>query len=497
MRILNYEELTNHGNIKGRKMAADIIEAGLSAGNPYNNTLKLISIEDNKLIFDNKLMEAEGDPRSGRAVYDLDVIDRVFVFAVGKGILYMVKALEDVLKDRLSGGFAIGKHGDDIITQRVKVVLGGHPVPDEHGIGGCRSMMEMIASLDLTDNDLAITAMGNGCSALATFPADGITVEDVRFLNQYGLIDHGMPTGEMSYLRNQIDRFRGGRILRALRPAQIVNLIGIEPAPQLTALKELSPYESFVRSNLWLPNLADRTTAPEAVRIAKQWGVFDGLPKSIRDKLLSNPEKSETLSYEEYESYDCRLFGVMPRSMTAISAAMEKAEEFGLKTYFLTANTHSEAAPTGQYVAQLAKYSAGADGPFKPPCALFQGGELIVTVSGQTGIGGTNQEFCAAAAPVIAGEKRVVIAAMDTDGTDGPGGDFHPDATARGITCLTGGLVDGYTAGAAKEKGVDLFAAVRTHGTSKVLWELGSGIAAVQNISLADMHCIIIMDEDG
>ena len=498
MRIKNYDELTTHGNIKGRRMAADIIEAGLSAGNPYNNTLKLVSIKDNKLIFDNKDMEPGGDPRSGPAIYDLDKIDRIFIFAVGKGILYMVKALEEVLGDHLTGGFAIGKHGDELITEKVEVTFGSHPVPDEHGVNGCRKMMEMIASLNLTENDLALTVMGNGCSALAALPDEGISVEDVKFLNQYGLIDHGMNTEAMSYLRNQIDRFRGGRVLRAMRPAQIVNLLGIGPgAVERTDPQYATRYESFLRNNLWLPNLADRTTPQEAIDIAKQWGVFEGLPESIRKKLLSNPKESETVSYEEYESYNCRVFGVMPPNMSALNAAMSKAEEFGFETHYLTSYWHVESAPVGGYVAQYARTIQKSGKPYKAPCALFETGELVVTVSGEAGIGGTNQEFCASAATFIDGNKRIVIAAVDTDGTDGPGGDFHPDATAKGINCLTGGIVDGYTAGEAKKKGVDLFTAVKTHGTSKALWELGSGIAAVQNISVGDLHCILILDEDG
>ncbi|MCL1831080.1 MAG: DUF4147 domain-containing protein [Oscillospiraceae bacterium] len=498
MRIRNYEDLTNHGNVKGRKMAVDIIEAGLDAGNPYNNTLKLLSIKDNKLIFDCKEMEVVGDPRSGPAVYDLDKIDRIFIFAVGKGILYMVKALEDVIGDHVTGGLAIGKHGDEAIVERVDVTFGSHPVPDIHGVEGCRKMMEMIASLNLTENDLAITVMGNGCSALACLPDEGITVEDVEFLNQYGLIDNGMNTEAMSYLRNQIDCFRGGRMLRALRPAQIVNLLGIGPGGAArTDPIYATPYESFLRNNLWLPNISDCTTPDGAIDIAKQWGVFDGLPESIQKKLLSNPEVSETLSYEEYESYNCRLFAVMPANMSALNASIAKAEEYGFETHYINSYWHVESAPVGGYVAQMARQIQKTNTPYKAPCALFETGELVVTVNGEAGIGGTNQEFCAYAATFIDGNKRIVIAAVDTDGTDGPGGNFSPDAQARGINCLTGGVVDGYTAAAAKEKGIDLFTACKTHDTSKALWDLGSGIAAVQDISVGDLHCILILDEDG
>ena len=496
MRISNYEDLTCHGNVKGRKIVADIVEAGLSAGNPYENTLKLLSVKENKLIFAHKEMETAGDPRSGPAVYDLSDLDRIFIFAVGKGILYMVKALEDILGEHLTGGIALAKHGDISVTSKVEAAFGGHPVPDESGINACRRMLDMAAELKLTERDLVITAMGNGCSSLATLPAGDITIEDIMYMNQLCLIDTGMPTADVTLLRNQTDRFRGGRVLRAFRPAQIVNLYAVAPPGRYNP-KYANPYEGFIKGNTWLPNGPDSTTVEGALAAARKWNVLEKLPESIQDYLLTGAKNNMTLGWEEYESYNCRIFSNMPDSMSVTAAAAAKAKEYGLETIFLTPSTQSEAGPTGHYIAKLALNSANTGTPFKPPCVLLETGELIVTVNGETGVGGTNQEYCAAAAIVLDGNKRVVISAVDTDGTDGPGGDFHPEATARGITNLTGGLVDGYTAGEAREKGVDLFKAVKTHDTSQALWRTGSGIAAAQDIGVADFHCILIMDEDG
>jgi hypothetical protein len=58
-------------------------------------------------------------------------------------------------------------------------------------------------------------------------------------------------------------------------------------------------------------------------------------------------------------------------------------------------------------------------------------------------------------------------------------------------------MVDGYTAAECAEKHIDVHRALQTHATSAALWELGSGIAATQNISISDYSCTIIMDHDG
>ena len=88
------------------------------------------------------------------------------------------------------------------------------------------------------------------------------------------------------------------------------------------------------------------------------------------------------------------------------------------------------------------------------------------------------------------------MTAIDTDGTDGPGGEFHPEATARGITNLAGGMVDGYTYEEAMRRGIDVEAALAGHGSSRPLWELGSGLALVQGVCVDDFTCTLVLSDE-
>ena len=114
MRILNADRLTSHGNVAGRRAMVEILEAGLEAGNPYNNTLKFLRVEGNTLL-------VGGDPhssptaarRSARTRTTSERVGRIFVFGAAKGVQYSAKAIEDVLGDRLTGGCVIAKHGDE------------------------------------------------------------------------------------------------------------------------------------------------------------------------------------------------------------------------------------------------------------------------------------------------------------------------------------------------------------------------------------------------
>ena len=119
------------GNVHGRKAVLEILEAGMQASDPYNNTRKLIRIENGKLICGNRDFEPMGTPNSGDEVYDLSTIERIYVFGAGKSIQRVAKAIEDVLGDRLTGGHCIDKKGHPVILERIGVTLGGHPAPDE------------------------------------------------------------------------------------------------------------------------------------------------------------------------------------------------------------------------------------------------------------------------------------------------------------------------------------------------------------------------------
>ena len=116
--------------------------------------------------------------------------------------------------------------------------------------------------------------------------------------------------------------------------------------------------------------------------------------------------------------------------------------------------------------------------PVRAPIVLLSSGENVVTVGAESGVGGRNQEYCTAAALTIVGSRKIVFGAVDTDGTDGPGGFRYPGAP----DCLAGAITDGETAQAAKQAGIDLEDALRTHGTSEPLWRLGCGVAAAANV---------------
>jgi len=479
MRILNVDRLASHGNVRGRKAVLEVLEAGLEAADPYNNTRKLLRVERGKLVVGNPDFEPRGTPKPGDEVFDLSRIGRIFVFGAGKGTQRVAKAIEDVLGDRLTGGHVVAKHGDEVILERIGVTLGGHPVPDEGCVRGCERILEMCR--DLREEDLVFTVVGNGVSSLLTLPAPGVSLADVQRTTYVTQIERGVPTGDLNPIRNHLDVMKGGRISRYLQPATAIHIIAVDP----------EDHDRLMRRNLWLHTLPDCTTFQDAVAMLKKWDAWEAVPESVRRHLERADPEQETVKAREFENTRFRIFGVMPSRLGMLPTAQRKAAELGFRPYTLASGLQAEASQAGLVVATVATTVERDGVPFEPPCALFTCGELLVTVGKGNGVGGRNQEYALSAALRIAGSKHIVVGAVDSDGTDGPGTQFSE--AYRDIPCLAGGLVDGETASEARAAGIDLRAELRRHNATPALWKLDSGIVATHNISLNDLGVTLIM----
>jgi glycerate-2-kinase len=482
-RILNSGDLVSHGNIPARKDIVQILEAGMQAADPYYNTTKLLALNRNILSVGQNEFEPVGSPAFGAEIIDCNKIDRIFVFGAGKGIQRVAKAIEDVLGDRLTGGHGIDKKGPPVILKKITVTLGAHPVPDIDCVHGCLKIREIAAGL--TEKDLVFTCVGNGVSALLTLPAPGIDIEDIRQITYMMQIEHGAGTGDLNMIRNTLDTMKSGRISRLFNKCRTIHVLATEPGE----------YDQLIHHNLWLHSLPDNhTTYQGAIDTLHQWDVWQKIPGDVKDFLQRGDPAYAPVRPEEFEKMSFRIFGVMPgyRHTAKLYPAIEKAKELGYHTVILAEDAMGiEAGPAGKYIAAMTRAIERIGQPFKPPCAIFSAGEMVVTVGSEHGIGGRNQEFSLSAALGISGSKNTVIASVDTDGTDGPG--FQFNHRQEGMPdCLAGGIVDGYTVNEARQINIDINEQLRKHNTSSALWTMKNGIVATPNISLNDLTVALV-----
>ncbi len=486
MRVKNKSMLTDHGNREGRRIVADLLDAGLDALDPYFRVKQLVRIEDNKIILDDRGFEMREDPHAGAAVYDLADYDRIFVIGAAKGVQRAARAMEDVLGDRLTGGHVIAKHGEEIVCEKIGVTLAGHPVPDQCCVDGCRAIEALAA--DITERDLVFTIFGSGCGSLFTYPAGDITIDEISQFTHMMQIEKGVPTSDLNQIRTHIDRFKGGRVSRLFQKATMVHMVTADPSKTNTPVLRVS-YFDMLRTNTFFPTVATASTYADCINIIKKWDAWDETPASIREHLLAGGAHNENMSVREYESMGSRFFGLIFKDSTVYPAVRQKAKEYGIRCLMLSEYMEAEAREAGFVDGNLALSTKRLGEPFEAPVILMSSGENVVTVGKETGVGGRNQEYCLAAAMKIKGDDSIVIGAVDTDGTDGPGGFCYEGAPH----CLSGAIVDGYTVDEAQAAGIDLWSALKTHATSEPLWRLNCGVDAEHGVSALDLRVILVM----
>lgn len=486
MRIQNKHMLTDHGNIEGRRVVAELLDAGLDAIDPYYRVKELVHLENGCIVLHTQGFEMKDDPHAGPLSFNLKDYDRVYVFGAAKGVQRAAVAFEDVLGDVLTGGHVIAKHGDGIQCKKIGVTLAGHPVPDAYCVEGCKKIEALAA--DITERDLVFTISGSGCSSLMTYPAGNITIDEVSAFTHMMQIEKGVPTSDLNIVRTHIDRFKGGRLSRLFKKAVMVHLTTADPSKKTEPVLR-NNYFDMLRSNFF-PPVAYECSFADAINAIKKWDAWEETPASIREWLENGNAETENVGIEEYESFGARFFGLIFKDDTIYPAVHRRAKELGYECLMLTEYMEAEAREAGRVNASIAMTAQRLGQPFKAPIVLMSSGENVVTVGNENGVGGRNQEYCLAAAQRIAGTQGIVFGAVDTDGTDGPGGLKLPGAPS----CLAGAIVDGETVAEAQRAGIDLWAALKSHGTSEALWKLGCGVAAQPCVSALDLG-IILIDE--
>ena len=429
--VKNHARLLDHGRRTLRAAALAIVEAGIAGGDPARGTRAKVRCEGARLWVDG-------------VHYDLRRVRRIWVVGAGKASLAIASALEDILGERVAGGVIVTKKGDGRRLRRVDVIEAGHPVPDADSVRGARQMLAVAAAAEA--GDIVFAAVTGGSSALASLPPEGVTLEDLRALNEL-LLRCGAPIAVINVVRRHVCRIKGGRLVAAIQPARAITLTLNTATPEM-------PWPDMC--------LADPTTFADAIRILRDLELWERTPASIRDHLLAGIRRPDMETVKSVEGMNAQMVFVGD-PVAVCSAAAEKAAELGFAPLVLGTFIEGEAREVATAMAGIGREALDRGRPARPPCALISGGESTVTVSGAGGRGGPNQEFAVAFALKMGARGPFACASIDTDGTDGP-------------TDLAGGVVDDRTAASARDAGIQLVEALRRHTSADALERLGDAV---------------------
>ncbi|MEM2153990.1 MAG: glycerate kinase [Nitrososphaeria archaeon] len=422
-KILNWNELST---TKEKAIVLDIIEAGLEAANPYSSVLNTLSALSEEI---------------GR-------FKKVIVIGFGKASYRMALACEKVLDERISDGAIIVPKGSIKFSElkKIRLLEGTHPVPTEINVNSAKTLLEI--SKGLTSEDLVICLISGGGSALFTYPAEGITLEDKQEMTRL-LLAAGSTIQEINCIRKHISGVKGGQLARHVYPANLISLILSDVVGD-----DLSSIASG-------PTSPDPYTFKDVYALFEKYRLIDRVPKNILKRVMDGldgkvqdtPKPGDKI-FEKVKNI------IVANNIGTLKAMEEKAKSYGLNTMILTSYLEGEAREVGRVVASIAKQVISQKSPLCPPCAIFFGGETTVTLKGN-GKGGRNQEMALSVAIAIKGLPNTIFASIGSDGIDG-----NSDAA--------GAIVDGQTIENALQKNLSPIKYLENNDSNTFLKQLNS-----------------------
>ena len=290
--IKNFDDLAVTPN---RKLALEIIEAGLNAISTKKVVGSLVSLKGDILTVNDK-------------EFDLTKFKRIKVVGFGKSSCDAALALEEILGLRIEKGAVIGLEKVD--CKYIEIFAGTHPRPTEANVEAGKKIYEIIK--DSTEEDLIIVLVSGGGSALLCYP-ESEYVEGAKLYDAF--LKTGGTITEMNTIRKHLSLLKGGGLAKIAYPATIIGLIFSDV-----------PGDVFVNVASG-PTYKDETTMADAQR-------------SITENNLGEFNLIETPKEDKYFE---KVFNfVLVSNKTAVEAMQKKAQELNFEVNIVSTELYDE-----------------------------------------------------------------------------------------------------------------------------------------------------------
>lgn len=337
-----------------------------------------------------------------------------YLLGLGKAAAAMTRGAAEAV-GQFQDALVITKLRTDADPESFTVLQAGHPVPDERSVAAGKAALDFVSQLEPTD--LLICLVSGGGSALATAPAEGVTLDDIQRITSSAL-ESGAGIEDINNLRRCLDRLKGGGLAAATR-ARVLGVILSDV---------IGDRVDAIASGPTVPCGSDPTRAArllKRVQISPSSGLLRAVAKT--SSLPIGAERDRITNV------------IVGNVRTAAQGALRQAVLEGFHARVLEPSFEGEAGPVGQAMGNRLA-AASQVGP-RPAC-LIATGESTVTLPPSHGTGGRNQELALAAVESVDALDDCMLIALATDGEDGP-------------TDAAGAVVTGATAARARFMGMN------------------------------------------
>jgi hydroxypyruvate reductase len=350
----------------------------------------------------------------GGEVVHIDEVRQVIVLGLGKAAPAMARAAVRILADLDPRGVVVAPEGSEP-APGLDLVAGDHPYPAQASLAAGARLLEAAAAAG--PDDLVVAVVSGGGSALAEAPVAGATIDDIAAVTR-SLVTAAVPIDQVNAVRSRLSRIKGGGLAAACGAARLITLV-LSDVPG-------DPVHVVASGPTLVPPQSDAVAAD----------VLEMLPATLRRAVEHHRDPPR---------HERHTWCIVADGGAAAAAVVSAAAAMGITARVAFEPLVGEARRVGRQLV--------ADAPAAGLIAYA--GETVVHVVGR-GTGGRNQELALAAAIETEGDDGLVIAALATDGVDGP-------------TTAAGAIIDGSTATRARERGFDPHAALDDNDSHSVL----------------------------
>lgn len=328
---------------------------------------------------------------------DFKKYKKIYIVGAGKGTFRMALAAEEVLKNKITAGvISIPEKLKGKQLTKIKVNLAGHPFPTPGSFNGAKKVLAMVRRAE--KDDLVVGLFSGGASALLSFPADNLSLEDK--IEATGiLLRSGAKIQDLNCVRKHLSQIKGGRLAENLS----------------SQAKMVSFYLSDVVGNDLStiasgPTISDLTTFSQALKILEKYKILKQIPSKVKQYL----EDGQKGLYAETPKRDFSNISniIIGSHKTLAQAAAKKATQLGFKTEIITDVMQGFTEKIGPAIIKTIHRRK------RKNCLYIAAGETTFKVKTKRP-GGRNQQMALAVLPHL--NSKDFFLAFDSDGVDGVG----------------------------------------------------------------------------
>lgn len=355
------------------------------------------------------------------------VASRIWCIAIGKAAVSMAQGADEVLQSKIEQGLIITKDGSNdsnhYLNKSFEILTAGHPTPDSRSVTAGEKLVSLIQSAPKEITFLFL--ISGGASALVERLPDELTIADLQHTNEW-LLANAVPINQMNVIRKSLSCIKGGRLAQSVYPHYVRQLV-ISDVPG-DVLEDIG-------SGLLVPTTRQITLAVPTWLHSLQ--SYAPIAPQVSDKVFCGIETE-----------------IIANNTMATQAVLDAATQQGIVVQHHGMLT-GDAVAMGKTIAHsICQGDAGL---------YIYGGETVMSLPSNPGLGGRCQSLALAAAMEIRDKTGIAILAASTDGTDGP-------------TEIAGALVDGFTCQRGEVDGISASASLKAADAGTFLLASGDAI---------------------